>query len=145
MTDQKYTHRKDYALYYPITTRWMDNDLYGHVNNVTYYSYFDTAVNRYLIEEGGLDIHKAEIVGYVVNSNCHYRSPIAYPDAIEAGLRVNRLGNSSVTYGVGIFRQDEQDACAHGDFIHVFVDRKANNAVSIPSQLRQALERLVLD
>ena len=81
--------RKHYKVFYPITTRWMDNDIYGHVNNVTYYSYFDSAVNRYLIEQGGLDIHNAPIVGFVVNSGCNYLSPIAYPDKIEAGLRVN--------------------------------------------------------
>ena len=106
MSDHRPIRRNDYRRFYPITTRWMDNDLYGHVNNVTYYSYFDSAVNRYLIEAGGLDIHNAPVVGYVVSSNCSYLSPIAYPDEIEAGLRVNRLGNSSVTYGVGIFKQD---------------------------------------
>lgn len=136
--------RSDYALFYPITTRWMDNDIYGHVNNVTYYSYFDSAVNRYLIEAGGLDIHNAPVVGFVVNSSCNYRKPIAYPDRIEAGLRVNKLGNSSVTYGVGIFREGEDDACAFGDFVHVFVNRAENKSVPMPTQIRAALEKLYI-
>src|SRR5690606_17993792 len=95
MTEHTVPTRQDYFVFQPITTRWMDNDIYGHVNNVTYYSYFDTAVNLYLIEEGGLDIHQAPVVGFVVDSRCSYRSPIAYPDRIEAALRANRLGNSS--------------------------------------------------
>lgn len=143
MSNRQPIERSDYALFYPITTRWMDNDIYGHVNNVTYYSYFDSAVNRYLIEEGGLDIHNAPIVGFVVNSGCNYRKPIAYPDRIEAGLRVNKLGNSSVTYGVGIFREGEDDACAFGDFIHVFVHRAENKSVSIPEPIRAALAKLL--
>jgi len=135
--------RADYRVFYPITTRWSDNDIYGHVNNVTYYSYFDTAANRYLIEEGGLEIGDGRIVGYVVNSGCHYHAPIAYPEPIEAGLRVDRLGNSSVQYGIAIFRQGGEQAVAHGHFVHVFVDRAANSAVPIPDRLRQALERLL--
>lgn len=144
MNDHRPIHRNDYRRFYPITTRWMDNDLYGHVNNVTYYSYFDSAVNRYLIEEGGLDIHNAPVVGYVVSSNCSYLSPIAYPDEIKAGLRVNRLGNSSVTYGVGIFKQDGETACAYGEFIHVFVNRAENQSVPIPAGIRHALEQLLI-
>lgn len=132
--------RNHYRVFYPITTRWMDNDIYGHVNNVTYYSYFDSAVNRYLIEEGGLDIQNAAVVGYVVNSSCDYRAGIAYPDAIEAGLRVRKLGNSSVTYEVGIFRQGEREACACGSFTHVFVQRAENHPVPIPPRIRAALE-----
>jgi acyl-CoA thioester hydrolase len=134
--------RGDYRVFYPITTRWMDNDIYGHVNNVTYYSYFDSAANRYLIEEGGLDISDGRIVGYVVNSGCQYHAPITYPEEIEAGLRVDRLGNSSVQYGIAIFRQGEQQAAAHGHFVHVFVEREQNRPVPIPSGLRAALERL---
>ena len=142
--NSKPINRSDYKHFYPITTRWMDNDIYGHVNNVNYYAYFDSAVNRYLIEEGGLDIHKAPIVGFVVNSNCSYLSPIAYPQDIEAGLRVNKLGNSSVTYGVAIFRKGEDKACAFGDFIHVFVNRAENKSVPIPDNLRTALEKLTI-
>ncbi len=135
--------RADYRVFYPISTRWSDNDIYGHVNNVTYYSYFDTAANRYLIEEGGLDISDGSIVGYVVNSGCEYHAPLTYPEPIEAGLRVDRLGTSSVQYGLAIFRQEEERAVAHGHFVHVFVDRAANKAVPIPPALRVALERLL--
>ena len=135
--------RDEYKVFYPITTRWSDNDIYGHVNNVTYYSYFDTAANRYLIEEGGLDISDGSIVGYVVNSGCEYHAPITYPEAIEAGVRVDRLGNSSVQYGIAIFREGEDRAAAHGHFVHVFVDREADRSVAIPVGLRAALERLL--
>ncbi len=135
--------RADYGVFYPISTRWSDNDIYGHVNNVTYYSYFDTAANRYLIEEGGLDISDGGIVGYVVSSGCEYHAPITYPEPIEAGLRVDRLGSSSVQYGLAIFRQGVDQAVAHGHFVHVFVDRDANKSVPIPAALRAALERLL--
>lgn len=136
--------RADYKVFYPITTRWSDNDIYGHVNNVTYYSYFDTAANRYLIEEGGLDINDGRIVGFVVKSGCEYHSPITYPEAVEAGVRVDRLGNSSVQYGIAIFRQGEEQAAAHGHFVHVFVEREHNKSVPIPGGLRAALERLLV-
>ncbi len=131
--------RADYAQFYPITTRWMDNDIYGHVNNVTYYSYFDSAANRYLIEQGGLDIQRAEVIGVVVESHCNYHRSVAYPQALEAGLRVERLGNRSVTYGIGIFVEGEPLAAASGHFVHVFVDRASNTPVSIPAPLREAL------
>lgn len=134
--------REDYRVFYPITTRWADNDIYGHVNNVTYYSYFDTAANRYLIDEGGLDIAASDIVGFVVSSGCQYHAPIAYPDEIEAGLRVDRLGNSSVQYGIAIFRKGERRAVAHGHFVHVFVAREESRAVAIPDALRRALARI---
>jgi acyl-CoA thioester hydrolase len=135
--------RADYRVFYPITTRWSDNDIYGHVNNVTYYAYFDTAANRYLIEEGGLDIEDGHIVGFVVNSGCEYQAPITYPEDIEAGVRVDRLGNSSVQYGIAIFKAGEEQAAAHGHFVHVFVERAANRSVPIPANLRTALERLL--
>ena len=135
--------RDDYQAFYPLTTRWADNDIYGHVNNVTYYAYFDTAANRYLIEEGGLDISDSTIVGYVVSSGCEYHAPIAYPDDIEAGLRVDHLGNSSVRYGIAIFRRGESAAVAHGYFVHVFVERETDSAVAIPGGLRKALERIL--
>jgi acyl-CoA thioester hydrolase len=144
MTDGKPVNRNDYKYFYPITTRWMDNDIYGHVNNVTYYSYFDTAVNTYLIEQAGLNIKDAPIVGYVVNSSCNYLSSLAFPDEIEAGLRVNKIGNSSVTYGVGIFKKGEDKICAYGDFVHVFVNRAENKSVAIPEQIRKALEGLLI-
>lgn len=135
--------RAAYKVFYPISTRWSDNDIYGHVNNVTFYSYFDTAANRYLIEEGGLDIGDGSIVGYVVNSGCEYHAPVTYPEAIEAGVRVDRLGNSSVQYGIAIFKQGEERAAAHGHFVHVFVDRATDRPVPIPDNLRSALERLL--
>ena len=135
--------REDYHVFYPIGTRWEDNDIYGHVNNVVYYSYFDTAANRYLIEEGGLDIDNADTVGYVVNSGCQYHAPIAHPENIEAGLRVDRLGSSSVQYGIAIFRKGEDQAAAHGHFVHVFVDRANDRAVPIPPAMRSALERIL--
>lgn len=135
--------RADYKVFYPISTRWSDNDIYGHVNNVAYYSYFDTAANRYLIEQGGLDISDGSVVGYVVNSGCEYHAPITYPEPVEAGLRVDRLGTSSVRYGLAIFREGSEQAAAHGHFVHVFVNRAANKSVPVPDKLRQALERLL--
>ncbi|TXS96502.1 acyl-CoA thioesterase [Parahaliea maris] len=136
--------RDDYRYFCPITTRWSDNDLYGHVNNVVYYSYFDSAANRYLIEEGGLDIQAGDIVGFVVNSGCEYHAPIAYPERIEAGVRVEKLGNSSVRYGIAIFREGREEAVAHGHFVHVFVERAANRSVPIPPRLREALAAIVV-
>jgi len=135
--------RADYKVFYPISTRWSDNDIYGHVNNVAYYSYFDTAANRYLIEEGGLDIGDGSIVGYVVSSGCEYHAPITYPEPVEAGLRVDRLGNSSVQYGLAIFRQGGDQAVAHGHFVHVFVNRAEDKSVQIPENLRSALKKLL--
>lgn len=136
--------RADYRYFQPITTRWHDNDAYGHVNNVTYYSFFDTAVNTYLIEQGGLDIHDGEAVGFVVSSSCDYFASIAYPEPIEVGLRVGKLGNSSVQYELAVFKAGEDEARAAGRFVHVFVDRASNQPVPIPAALRQALERLVV-
>jgi len=136
--------RSDYKYFADITTRWMDNDIYGHVNNVVYYSYFDSVANQYLIEQGGLDIHSAEIIGFVVASSCEYKSPVAYPQKLEAGFRVNRLGNSSVEYGIGIFVQGQAEASAQGTFTHVFVDRNSDKSVPIPAQIRAALEAVLV-
>ncbi|MGB1244932.1 MAG: acyl-CoA thioesterase [Porticoccaceae bacterium] len=136
--------RSGYKYFADTTTRWMDNDIYGHVNNVVYYSYFDSVANQYLIEQGGLDIHSAEIIGFVVASSCEYKSPVAYPEKLEAGFRVNRLGNSSVEYGIGIFKKGQQAASAHGTFTHVFVDRNTDKPVSIPAQIRAALEAVLV-
>ena len=138
------TERDGYPYLADITTRWMDNDIYGHVNNVVYYSYFDSVANKYLIEEGGLDIHSADVIGFVVASSCQYMSPIAYPEPIEAGFRVNKLGNSSVEYGIAIFKQGQPVASAVGTFTHVFVDRASDKSVAIPAQLRQALEAVLV-
>lgn len=134
--------RSDYPVFYPIVTRWMDNDIYGHVNNVTYYSYFDSAINRYLIDTGGLDIHNAPVIGFMVSSSCQFKKPVAYPEALEAGLRVLRTGTKSVTYEVAIFRQDETDAAAVGEMVHVFVDRASNQSAPIPAGIHAALERI---
>ena len=132
----------NYRYFLPITTRWMDNDVYGHVNNVTYYSYFDTVANHFLITEGGLDIHHSPVIALVVESQCSYRAPVAYPDRLRAGLRVDRLGNRSVTYGVAIFTDTDTEAVAHGQFVHVFVDRQSRRAVPIPQPIRDALTGL---
>ncbi|MCQ4315803.1 acyl-CoA thioesterase [Stutzerimonas zhaodongensis] len=144
MAEQPQHLRTDYRHFQPITTRWHDNDIYGHVNNVVYYSYFDSAVNTYLIERGGLDIHDGEVVGFVVSSACDYFSSIAFPDALEVGLRVGKLGNSSVQYELAIFKAGEAQACAAGRFVHVFVERVSNRPTPIPAGLRQALEALLV-
>ena len=137
--------RADYPRFYTLDTRWADNDIYGHINNVVYYAYIDSVINRFLIEEGKLDIASGSIVGFVVSSGCDYLSPAAYPDVLEAGLRVEHLGNSSVRYGVGIFRRGEESPCAQGFSVHVFVARPDNRPVPLPAQLRRALQTLLVD
>src|SRR3954470_9588238 len=134
------------VLHYPhrfaIQTRWKDNDVYGHVNNVEYYSYFDTAINAWLIREGGLDIERGDVIGLCVESHCEYRAALTFPETIEVGLRVGRLGKSSVRYELGIFREGTEEPAAEGHFVHVFVDRESRRPTAIPPQLRSALERL---
>ncbi|MCQ8895888.1 acyl-CoA thioesterase [Limnobacter humi] len=125
-----------------VQTRWHDNDIYGHVNNVVYYSYFDSVVNRFLIEQGGLDIHGGDTVGFVVESQCKYHRPLAYPDTITAGLRVGKLGNSSVRYELALFNQ-AGELCADGHFVHVFVNRGNNRPTPLPARIRAALEGLL--
>ncbi|MPZ09471.1 MAG: acyl-CoA thioesterase [Kiloniellaceae bacterium] len=125
-----------------IPTRWMDNDIYGHVNNVVYYSYFDTVINDYLIREGGLDIHDGQIVGVCAESACQYKAAFAFPEEVEAGLRVAHLGNRSVRYEIGLFKQCREEAAALGSFVHVFVERATMKAVPIPDGLRKALVKL---
>jgi acyl-CoA thioester hydrolase len=120
----------------------MDNDVYGHVNNVVYYSFFDTVVNRYLIEAGALDIHNGGVIGLVVETGCQYFAPLAFPDMIDAGLRVERIGRSSVRYEVGLFRAGSEQAAAQGHFVHVYVDRDSRRPVPLPELLRQALDRV---
>lgn len=127
-----------------IQTRWADNDIYAHVNNVVYYSYFDTVVNNYLIEKGGLDPFKGNVVGFAVETMCRFFAPIAHPQKIEAGLRVGRLGTSSVRYEIGIFRKGRRQAVAAGHFVHVFVDRKSGRPTPLPPRIRRALARLVV-
>lgn len=137
--------RQDYRYFTEITTRWHDNDLYGHVNNVTYYSYFDTVANTYLIERGGLDIHTGQTIGLVVNSGCSYHAAIAFPDQLDGGLRINRIGNSSVEYGIGIFKKGQMTAVAEGHFVHVFVDRETRKSTPIPDALRSALALILAE
>ncbi len=134
--------RGGYRHFMTITTRWMDNDIYGHINNVQYYSYFDTAVNRFLIERGVLDIHAGGVIGLVVETHCNYFSSASFPDDIEAGLRVAHLGRSSVRYEVGLFVPTREPAIAQGHFVHVYVDRDSQQPVELPTPLRSALAGL---
>ncbi|HEY8038679.1 MAG TPA: thioesterase family protein [Polyangiaceae bacterium] len=134
--------RAHYPHFLVIPTRWMDNDVYGHVNNVVYYAYFDTVINRYLIDAGGLDIARDPVIGLCVESHCRYARPLAFPDELQAGLRVEHLGRSSVRYAVGIFAHGQDEAAADGWFVHVFVDRASRKPSPIPGPLRAALERL---
>jgi len=131
-----------YPYFRRIPTRWMDSDVYGHVNNVVYYSYFDTVVNAFLVHEGGLDIESGKVIGLCVESQCRYLSPVAFPDLLDAGLRVAQIGRSSVRYEVAIFRVGERSAAAQGHFVHVFVDRKTRRPVDLPARMRKALTRL---
>jgi acyl-CoA thioester hydrolase len=136
--------RTAYPYLRAIGTRWMDNDVYGHVNNVTYYSYFDTIVNGYLIEQGALDIAASTVIGLVVETQCHYFAPIAFPETVTGGLRVAHLGNSSVRYEIGIFRGDDRAAAAQGHFVHVYVDRAGGRPVALPDKLQRALKGLMV-
>jgi acyl-CoA thioester hydrolase len=122
----------------------MDNDVYGHVNNVVYYSYFDTVVNQYLIEQSVLDIEHSQVIGLVVETQCKYFAPVTFPDVVSAGLRVARLGNSSVRYEIGLFRNDEDAASAQGHFIHVYVDRATRKPTALPQDMRGALARIAI-
>ena len=142
MTERKPDRRTDYAHFTRITTRWMDNDVYGHVNNVVYYSFFDTVVNRYLIDNKALDFRNGKVIGLVVETRCNYFKPVAYPDRITAALAVEHLGNSSVRYRLAVFSNDDNDAAAQGHFVHVYVDRATNKPVPLPDALRKALERI---
>jgi acyl-CoA thioester hydrolase len=135
--------RRAYKHIQAIGTRWIDNDVYGHVNNVVYYSYFDTVVNRYLVEKGVLEIGTSPVIGLVVETACQYFSPIAFPDTVHAALRVARLGRSSVRYEIGIFRNEEPLASAQGYFVHVYVDRASQRPTPLPQALRTALEPLL--
>ena len=138
------TKRSDYRRFQAISTRWMDNDVYGHVNNVVYYSWFDTAVNRLLVVNGVLDIHGGQTIGLVVETGCRYFSPTAFPDEIQAGVRVAHVGTSSVRYEIGLFRNAEEEAAAVGYFVHVYVDRETRRPTPIPAAIRTALEGLIV-
>ena len=126
-----------------IPTRWHDNDVYGHVNNVEYYAYFDTVINEYLIREGGLDIHRGDVIGLCAESHCEFKAPLAFPETVTAFLRVGHLGNSSVRYEIALYGERAAEPAATGWFVHVFVDRAQRRPVDIPAPLREALERLV--
>ena len=142
MAEGEQERRADYPHYLAIATRWMDNDVYGHVNNVVYYSYFDTVINKYLVEAGGLDIHAGAAIGIAVESHCAFHRSLAFPDLVEAWLRVGRLGTSSVRYEIGLFRAGDEAPAATGHFVHVFVDRETRRPTPIPPVLRAALQRL---
>lgn len=131
--------RQAYARHVPITTRWMDNDIYGHVNNVVYYSFFDTAVNQSLMEVGLLDPQHGSVIGLVVQTQCHYFAPIAFPQQVTAGVRVARIGRSSVRYEVGLFADDSPQTAAHGHFVHVYVDRRSRRPVALTASMRSVL------
>jgi acyl-CoA thioester hydrolase len=135
--------RADFRRFLTLDTRWMDNDVYGHVNNAVYYSYFDTAVNRHLIEAGALDLHAGTTIGLVVETQCRYFAPLAFPQAVEAGLRVGHVGRSSVCYEVGLFTPGQALSAAHGHFIHVYVDRQTRRPVALPAPLTIALQGLL--
>ena len=136
--------RSAFKVFRRIDTRWMDNDVYGHVNNVVYYSWFDTAVNAHLIEQGALDIHHGDTIGLVIETQCHYFAPLAFPQTIDAGIRVAKMGNSSVRYEIALFAQGENLSAASGHFVHVYVDRKNRRPVkALPLNLKTVLETLV--
>lgn len=137
--------RQNFKHFSVIPTRWMDNDVYGHVNNVNYYSYFDTAVNKHLIEEGALNIQESPVIGLVVETQCNYFASIAFPDTIEAGIRVSKIGNSSVRYEIGLFKEGEDMCAAKGHFIHVYVERVTNKPTSLPEKLKDVVTQLFHD
>ncbi|PNY80797.1 acyl-CoA thioesterase [Deinococcus koreensis] len=134
--------RADYPYQHPTPTRWADNDVYGHVNNVTYYAYFDTAVNAYLAAQGALDIQSGAVIGLVVETGCSYFAPAAFPEVLSVGVRVSSLGRSSVRYELAVFREGEAAACAQGHFVHVYVDRQTRRPAELPDVLRTALQPL---
>ncbi len=136
--------RDDYPHFRSIGTRWADNDVYGHVNNVEYYAFFDTVINAWLIDEGGLDIHGGTTIGLCAESHCRYHAPVAFPETVDAGLRVGKLGRSSVRAEIGLFREGGDEPIATGWFVHVFVDRDTRKSTPLDGQLRGALERLLV-
>lgn len=144
MSEKTVERRSNYQKFLTIPTRWMDNDVYGHVNNVIYYSYFDTVINEYLMREGGLDIANSAVIGVCAESGCQYRDSFAFPEVIEAGLRAGHLGNRSVRYEIGLFRENSDEAAATGHFVHVFVDRASMRPIVIPDKLREALSALLV-
>jgi acyl-CoA thioester hydrolase len=142
MADPAQPRRNDFTALRPIATRWMDNDHYGHVNNVAYYSFFDTAVNGFLIEATGTDIRNLPAIGIVAESSCRFLSAISFPDTVHAGLAIERLGTSSIVYSIALFRGEEEAACAIGRFVHVYVDRNSRRPVPIPEAIRRVADGL---
>lgn len=134
--------RDGFAIFYSLNTRWADNDVYGHINNVAYYAFFDSVVNRFLIEEGGMRPGHDNVVGYVVNSSADYFSPLTYPQELDLGLRIARMGEKSVTWEIGVFGQGAETSSVTGRFTHAFVDREANQSAAIPSGIRRAIEAI---
>ena len=137
------TARVDYRHFQTISTRWMDNDAYGHINNVVYYSYFDTVVNRYLIEAGALDVERSPVIGLVVETHCNYFTPLAFPQLVHAGLRVAHLGRSSVRYEIGLFGAEQRSSAACGHFVHVYVHRDTRRPAPLPGPLTPAQQALL--
>jgi len=144
MPDGREDGRERYKRFLAIPTRWMDNDVYGHVNNVTYYSYFDTVVNEHLVRVAGLDIEAAPAIGIVVETSCRFHKSLSFPDVVDAGLRVLKLGNSSVTYEIGLFRHGDEEPAATGRFVHVWVDRASRRPTPVPPGVRAALTALLV-
>ncbi|MCH8183689.1 MAG: acyl-CoA thioesterase [Proteobacteria bacterium] len=144
MSDGKSEKRENYPHFLAIPTRWMDNDVYGHVNNVIYLSYFDTVINDYLMAQGGLDFRGGDVVGIAVETMCRFHKSLAFPDLVDAGLRVGKLGNSSVRYEIGLFRAGDAEPAATGYFVHVFTRRPEQKPVPLPGPIRSALERLTV-
>lgn len=145
MAATKQSGREAYAAFQSITTRWMDNDVYGHVNNVVYYSFFDTAVNEMLVRKGLLDFEAGPVIGLVVETGCRYFASLSFPDRVDAGVRVVKLGTSSVRYEVGLFAGDSDSAAAEGHFVHVYVDRATRRPCPIPDPIRAFLATLIVD
>ena len=143
MSEKKIILRDDYQKFYPLSTRWMDNDMFGHINNVVYYSFFDTAVTHFLIETGILRLKNNPIVFYVVHTSCNFITSLSYPEEIEAGIMLKKIGKTSITYGVSVFKKGTISAAAYGEFIHVLVDRNSNKATLIPEDIRHKIKSLM--
>ena len=141
---QKPHRRKAYAYFQPMTTRWMDNDSYRHMNNTVYYSFFDSIVNQYLIENEVLDVEKSEVIGLVAETTCRYFKSVGFPSKINVGLRASHVGNSSIRYDIALFKDDEDEASAQGHFVHVYVDKQSRRPAAIPPEFLAALEPLLM-
>jgi acyl-CoA thioester hydrolase len=142
MSNEETPRRGDFAVVRTVPTRWMDNDHYGHINNVAYYSFFDTAVNGFLIDASGTDVRTLPAIGIVAESSCRFLKPASFPDTIHAGLSIEKRGHSSVIYRIALFRNDEAEACAVGRFVHVYVDTATRRPVAIPAEISAAIDRL---